>query len=765
MATQASEPQHEAPQPEESHLWDYVHVLLRRRKLVLAVFAAVVGIAALRSFLTRPLYQATAQLLIEKQNPNVLNFQNVTEERAGAGIDDYYQTQYKLLQSRTLAQAVIQQLDLLNDPEYGGPRDADEIAAILEQPPGTDTTMEAAIDGLLARLTVQPIRNSRLVNVSVTSGTPELAASATNTLAQLYIRQSLDLRSQTSSEAGEWLGTQIDEQRRKVEYADRKLQDMKTEEGLVNIEERRTLLDQRLKELGTALNQRKTERLQKEALWRQMAGAGNPEELPEVMRSGVVQSLRIELANLERQRTQLLERYLEEHPEVVKVGNQIDETKRKLRSEAQAVIRAAENDYMAAAAQEQSVASALEAAKHEVRQLGTSAVTYDTQKNEVEAAKQVLDRLLSRSKETDVAAELKTTNIRIVDPAAVPRNPIRPRPVRDVALGLLLGAFLSVGLAFFLEYLDNTVKTPDDVRQHLGIPLLGVVPSLTEAEGTSLAVLNTALDQRFVEGYRVVRTALSYSWSEPGSRVIVVTSTAPGEGKTLTAANLAFTLAAQEGRTLLIDADLRRPATHNVVPGRRSPGLSDVLVGKARAEDVIQGIEGTALAYLGSGTDVPSPADLLTNRTMRGLVDELRKHYDWILIDTPPVGAVSDPLILSTVTDGVIVVTGAEMVPRKAVLHTLERIHETGARILGLVLNRAQIEKHAYYYSHYYGHYYGEYYGTGKKAGKKSPGEKTTAVKVAAETVARDEAASGTVVSETVARDRVASEKEVARAL
>jgi succinoglycan biosynthesis transport protein ExoP len=714
MATQSSEAQpFDAPQPAEAHLWDYVHVLLRRRRMILAVFVAVVGLAALRSFLTKPVYEATAQLLIEKEDPNVLSFKGVTEERAGTGIDDYYQTQYKLLQSRTLASNVIVQLDLLNDPEYGGPRDEDKIEAILAQPPGRDPTMEETVNRLLRHLTVQPVRNSRLVNVSVTSGNPELAATATNTLAQLYIRQSLDLRSRTSTEAGEWLGTQIDEQRRKAEQADRKLQELKAAEGLVNIEERRTLLDQRLKELGTALNERKTERLQKEALWRQMANAPNPEELPDVMRSGVVQNLRIELANLEREQTQLLELYLDEHPEVVKVRNQIEETRRKIRAEAQHVIRSAENDYLAAAAQEESVSSALEAAKQEARQLGLRAVSYDTQKKEVDAARQVLDSLMSRSKETDVAAELKSTNIRIVDPAAVPREPIRPRPVRDLALGILLGAFLSVGLAFFLEYLDNTVRTPDDVRTHLGTPLLGVVPAIAEADQRNQVVLNAALDPRFVEGYRVVRTALNYSWSEPGSRVITVTSTAPGEGKTLTAVNLALTLAAQEGKTLLVDADLRKPASHKVIPGHKSPGLSDILVGKAKAADVVQkGIEETTLAYIGSGTDVPSPADLLTNRAVGGLLGELRKHYDWIVIDTPPVGAVSDPLILASLTDGVIVVAGAEMVPRKAVLHTLERVHETGARILGVVLNRAQIEKHAYYYSHYYGHYYGEYYGT-----------------------------------------------------
>ncbi len=443
-----------------------------------------------------------------------------------------------------------------------------------------------------------------------------------------------------------------------------------------------------------------------------MSSAANPEELPEVIRSPFVQSLRIELASLERQEAQLLERYLEQHPEVVKVRNQIRDTRTKIRGEAERTIRAAENDYKAAAAQEASVSAALEAAKKEALDLGVRAVAHDSRKREVEAAERVLDSLLDRAKETDVASELKSTNIRVVDQAVVPEKPVRPRKVRDIALGILLGAFLGVGVGFFLDYLDNTLKTPDDVKHHLGVPLLGVVPEASGKVDADLVVLNKDIDPRFQEGYRVVRTALGYSWSDPGSRVVVVTSTAPGEGKSLTATNLALTLAAREGRTLLIDADLRKPKTHKLVSGKRNPGLSDLLVGKVAPSEAIQPtLKGTSLAYLSSGTHVPSPADLMTDRAVGGLLDDLRRYYEWIIVDTPPVGAVAEPLIISPLSDGVVLVVGAEMVPRKAVLHTLERVDATGARILGVLLNRAQVEKHAYYYGHYYGHYYGGKYG------------------------------------------------------
>jgi succinoglycan biosynthesis transport protein ExoP len=698
---------YEAQGNDETHLWEYIHVILRRRRLVLAVFLGVTALAAIRSLLTRPVYEATAQILIERDTPSVLSFKEVAQ--VDAARDDYYQTQYKLLQSRALVRRVIEGLDLLQDPEYGGPRSAEEIEAIRAAAPGSSATMERAIDAFLKRLRVSPIRNSRLVTVSYESYRPELAAAAANKLSQLYITQTLEFRYQTSSEAAQWLGQQIGEQKKQVEDAERALQKVKEQEGIVNIEERRTLLEQKLKEVGTSLTSLRTQRLEREALYNQMRNAPNPEELPEVMRSPLVQSLRIELANLERQQAQLLERYMDQHPEVVKVRNQIQETRKKIAGESQRVIRAAENDYKAAAAQESSLASALESAKAEALDLSRRSVQYDTAKRDTDAGKEVLNSLLSRHKQTDVAQELKNSNIRIVDPASMPRGPVRPQKTRDTLMGLVLGLFLGVGLAFFLDYLDNTVKTPDDVRKMLNAPMLGLIPEVPAAAGS--IILKAAANSPLGEGYRLLRTALTYSWPETESRILLVTSTSAGEGKTVTSVNLALILASLGGKVLLIDCDLRKPQDHVLLKTRKSPGLSDVLVGKSKPSEAIQRPADTTLSFLASGTHAPSPADLLTMHTMKGFLQGLRGFYDWIVLDTPPVGPVAEALILAPLTDGVVVVVGAEMVPQNAVRHTLERIVETGARVLGVVLNRAQVEKHSYYYGRYYGHYYGSYYG------------------------------------------------------
>jgi polysaccharide biosynthesis transport protein len=694
----------------ETHLWDYLHVLLRRRRLILAIFLTFTAHAAFKTWMTRPVYEASAQILIERTTPSVLNFKEVAETNAGFWGDDYYQTQYKILQSRALARKVIEAMELFQDPEFGGPRPVEEVKQALAAPAGESTLVEGTIDAFLGRLKVQPIKNSQLVSVGFEAFRPELASRVANKTAQLYIQQSLEFRYQISSDAGTWLGGQIDEQRKKVEAAEIALQATREELGIVNMEERQTLLEQKLSELGSALTSLKTARLEKEALYGQMKQAASPDELPEVMHNSLVQSLRIELTAQERQESQLLDRYLPGHPEVVKVRNQIAETRSKIQSEAQRVIRSTENEWKALAAQETSVAAALESAKAEALDLGRRLIPYETRKHEVDANKEVLNGLLSRHKQTDVAQELKSSNIRILDAAVTPGGPVRPQRRRDVTTGMLLGLALGIGLAFFLDYLDSTLKTPDDVRNHLGVPLLGVIPEVKEGAGDLLA-LKDRLQGPFLEGYRVIRTALSYCWTDQSPRVLICTSTAPGEGKTLTSLNMALTLSSTDGRVLLIDCDLRKPTAHGVARVARTPGLSDVLAGKVAVPDAVQSIEGSTLQILASGSSVPSPGDLLTTEAMRGLVESQRGAYRWIILDTPPIGAVADALVLSSMADGIVVVAGAEMVSRKAVLNTLHRITDTGARILGVVLNRAQVVKHGYYYGHYYGHYgaYGHY--------------------------------------------------------
>lgn len=709
-----TEPSDDVEVPEEQpHLHDYLAILARRRTAFLVAFLAVFFLGTLRTLLTRPVYSGTAQVLIDREAPNVLSFKQVAE--VDTARDDYYQTQYKLLQSRALARRTIEALDLLQDAEFGGPRAADEVAKAYKSNPGDSHDLEAAITGLLGRLTVQAQKNTRLVNVSFEASRPELAASVANRLAQLYITQNVEYQYQSSAEAAQWLGLQAEDQRKKVRATEAALEALKQKEGIVNIDERRTLLEQKLKDLGANLTTISTARIQKEALYRQMLAAPAPEELPDVRNNPLVQSLSTQQADLERRLAEALEKYMDRHPEVVKLRTQIDEIKLRIRREAQAVIRAAENDYKSAAAQEASVAAALDATKREIQALSERATSYDALRKDLDASNEVLKSLVSREKQTDVAQELRATNLRIVDPAVASSNPVRPRRVRDIAISLILGLGAGLALALFLEYLDNTVKLPDDVRQYLGAPLLAVIPEAeqpSEVDGNAL-ITATAMNGglALTDGFRVLRTALGFSWPEQKSRIVMLTSTAPAEGKTLCSINLALALSSvAEDRVLLIDADLRKPSDHTVLRVRRSPGLSDILVGRAAPSASIVTPQGTHLDFIPAGSPVPSPADLLTSQSIPALLEGLRRIYRWIVIDSPPLAAVPDALILSPHVDGVLVVIGAEMVPRRAVKQTLERIEDGGARVLGCVLNRVHLQRHSYYYGYHYGHYYGTYH-------------------------------------------------------
>ncbi|MET0554920.1 MAG: polysaccharide biosynthesis tyrosine autokinase [Vicinamibacteria bacterium] len=666
-------------------------MVLRRRWLALVVLGAIAAAGVARVLLVSPRYRATAQMLIEHQAPDVLDFEK--NSRAAEVWDDFYQTQYRLLQSRMLARKAVLKLDLLSDPAFAGVLTQPEIAAAIEAPPGTAPAMEQAVDRFLSGLRVQPIRNSQLIALTFESDRPTLAARSANALAELYIQQTLDFRYRVSAEAGAWLDQETAEHTRKVSEAQRALQEFQDREGLGDIDERRGLLEQKLKDLGAAVNAAKTRRLDKQALSRQMQGAGNAEELPDVVRSPLVQSLRTELGALERQQQQLAQRYLEEHPEVVKVRRQVEDTRAKIAAEARRVVRAAGNDTRAAQEQEAAAAGALASAEAEAHALSRRAVKYDELKRDLTASQRLSESLLTRQKQTEVGREVRASNVHVIDAAVVPRSAIRPRPLRDLVLTAFLAIAGALAVAFVRDYFDGSVGKPSDV-QLLGQSLLGVIPEAPRRRGR---LTNGDGQEAFSEGYRVLRTALPIDDLD-GGQVLLVTSTLAGEGKSLTALNLARTLSSAGERVLLVDADLRRPQLSSLLRVRREPGLSDLVTGGLRPDQAVHVLTGE-LSLLPAGAPVArNPADLLSTDVFRTVLGRLRGSYDRIVVDTPPVGAVADALVLAPLVDGVLVVARSGKVTRDAVARVLSRLTQARGRVLGIVLNRARPERHAYDY-------------------------------------------------------------------
>jgi capsular exopolysaccharide synthesis family protein len=366
--------------------------------------------------------------------------------------------------------------------------------------------------------------------------------------------------------------------------------------------------------------------------------------------------------------------------------------------EARRVVRAAENEYRVAADQEERIAGAVEAAKAESLDLAQRGLKYDALKRDLEASQTLSDNLMARQKQTDVARDLQASNIHVIDPAIAPHGRVRPRPVRDLTLAFLLGLALAVGAAFFRDYLDTSVGRPSDVRR-LGLPLLGVIPD-TRRKTPLLGGEGRRKEPLFAEGYRVLRTSLQDPVEGGRGQVLLVTSTLAGEGKSLTAANLALTLASSEERVLLLDADLRRPVLHALLQGKRVPGLVEVLTGVATPRQAIQRVGNGRLDLLACGTPVTrNPADLLSTGTLRELVERLRANYDRIVLDTPPAGSIADALVLSRLVDGVIVVARSGKVTRSELFHLLERLANARAPLMGIVLNGARPERDRYEYA------------------------------------------------------------------
>jgi len=708
--------------------WAMIH---KRRAIIFTCLGVSVVVALIYNYTTRPVYQATCQILIDRDTPNVLpNKELVDLVQAGS---DYYQTQYQLLRGRMLAERVVERLQLQKSDEFlTGPMLTpwERLQTrFLGKPPkaAVDTDgmpLSPAVAAFRSRVTVEPVPGSRLVNLRFTAYDPTLAMQVVNALAQLYIEQSLEFRFTTSTEATGWLGDRLKEQQERVQAAEKALQQYREKEGLVNPEERQSLVDQKLQALNMAVLNARTDRIAKETIVSQLRNLSPSalESFPAVMVNPVVQAIKGQLADLHRDEARLSETLGDKHPDMVKVRSQIRSTEDKLRNEMRSVVHAAEADYRTALSQEATLQANLEAVKQEAMGVNRKAIEYGVLRREVDSNQQIYKDLLTRTKQTGLETELKTTNIRVVEKAEVPRHPVSPQRARNYQLSVLLGLALGIGLVLIFEHFDNTLKTPEDVKDHLGLPFLGMVPDVgarpvsgggpRPAGGASPLILKNP-QSAVAESYRVLRTNLIFSSAENQGRALVVSSANPGEGKTTTVANLASSLALNGAKVLAVDADLRRPTMHQHFGIQKTPGLSDLIVGKCQASQAIQSTRFKGLQVLPCGYVPPNPAELLGSSQMRQVVEALRAHYEWVLIDTPPILAMADTPVLCPLVDGIVLVVGAEVSSRPTIQRAIDQLQSVGGKIVGVVLNKVNLERNSYYYSQYYGEYYRSYYAEG----------------------------------------------------
>lgn len=711
---------------DEIDLLAYWRILVKRRWLVLGILAAVVALALIATLMMPPIYRATAVLQIDRESVQILQVEGVGNAEAAA--PDFLTTQYELLQSRSLAERVANELNI--DAATVARLDATgwwqrATSALRPQSsdgaePGGETEAEAdqlanlgqAVGIVRQGLTVEPVRNSRLVRVHFDSTLPAFSARVVNAVADGFIAHAIERKFDASSYASRYLEEQLALAKGRLEESERALVDFASRENIVaSGESGQSLESQNLGALNEALAAAQSERIRAQAAWNQVSGGG---ALPAgAISNSILNTLQQQRATLNAQYQQQLQTYKPDYPSMQALQGQIEEVDRQIEQERASVRASIRAEYDAAQSRENMLVAQLNTLRTRTLDVDNRSIDYNILRREADTNRQLYDSLLQRYKEVGVAAGagVGTNNISIVDRAMVPTSRYKPSLPLNLAIGLMLGLMLGVLVAFVLEFLDDTIKTPEDLEQHLRLALLGVVPNLRK--GT---VAEALADPRsaFSESYRSVRTALQFSTDRGVPKVLLVTSPSAAEGKSTTALTLARNFAQLGKRVLLVEADLRNPSLHRVTGMRAEQGLSSLLAGAASISQVIRDTDDERLQVILAGPLPPNPAELLSGSRLLSMLTIAAEKYDQVIIDGPPVLGIADAPILSNVVSGTLLVVHSGKTRIKTAQSAIKRLAAARAHLIGGLLTHydAKVAGYGYDYESYYA------YGTTPKLGK-----------------------------------------------
>jgi len=710
------------------HLFDRLAIIIKHWKTAAAVAVVVVAGMMYQTFTTVPLYRAQARIQIdEEQTAAQTDFKEPSLVYSDP--EPYYQTQYKILQGRDLALRAVKRLKLETVPEFNGrgatPTFLTQVirriktrimAPFLGNPgpgaarpgPVPQGTENQQADAFLGRIQVAPVRGSRLVDVYFVSADPQFAARAVNVVAEEYVNENLEFRLSNTDKTLQWLTEEVAKQQNVVQASERMLAEYRENKNALSLEDRQNIIVSRLNQVNDAASRARTTRIQKEALYNQVVGAKDREGLTMIAANPFVQQLKTRIVELQRDQVRLQERYGDKHPDVQRVNGQIIDAQRQLDAEIDKSVAAIKSDYQAALDEENQLAKDLEGQKGQATDLNRKSIDYSVLQREAESNRQVYESLLQREKELRVVSNSRANNVRLLDTAEVPGAPFTPNTRRAWMMALLFGLGLGIAAAFAIDYLDDTVKTPEDVTWRLHLNFLGLVPKV---HGERHPLLSGPVPHDFGEAFRALRTALVASSGTDATHLIAITSTQPLEGKTTTAVNIALALAIGGARVLLIDADMRRPSLHKAMRLPNDRGLAELLSGKARMREVVQRCGDPNLLVIPAGVTPSNPSELLASDRMRAFLHQLATGpFDWVIIDTPPVLAVTDAVILAPLVHSVSFVVGADMTRWRLAERAIETLQAGHPRSIAAILNRVDFDRNRYYYSRYYGHQYKSYY-------------------------------------------------------
>jgi polysaccharide biosynthesis transport protein len=720
-------PAQAAPKEQEDalNLREYWAVIVKHRWLVLSCLLLALMIGTLVTFLKTPIYRATTVVQIDRETLKVVDFQDMNpNESSGA---DFYQTQYELLKSRSLAERVVDQLGLANQQQVLQAREQgllDWVLNLLNGDTAKNAPAAAQQDekqleakrksnavNMLSQLTVEPIRNSRLVKVSYDSADPQMAAKVANAVVQNFINVNMERKFETTSYAKSFLEERIAQVKERLEFAERAMLEYGRDNEIVTLggQGGGTTVSRNLEGFNAALADAKQERIKAESLYRQLQSAHSG-DLPQVLDSGIIRSLRENRVRLESEYQDKLSTYRAAHPSMQELDARIKEIDTQVKKERRVVAESIRATFEAAKAHESMIMEQFVAAKGDVIKLQTAEIQYNILKRDADTHRELYDGLLQRYREVGVGGGIGANNISVVDSADIPKSPYKPDIKLNLLIALMLGLVGGVGIAFLFEHLDDTFKSASDIEDMLGLPVFGLIPHDEQMQKGS-NIIDISIDSprsAIVEAYRSVRTALQFAGENGAPQLIAITSAEKGESKTTSSVGLAIQFAQLGQRVLIIDADLRNPSVHKTFGGTNHLGLTNILSGAESPVDVTHNTAVKNLYYIASGPLPPNPAELLASNRMLELIELARNKFDYIVIDSPPILGLADVLVIANLADALILQIHAGSTRRSSVQQALKRITNVRIRPLGCMLTRIRNNSQGYGYHYDYYYSYGD---------------------------------------------------------
>ena len=687
----------------------YLHMVLKRKWLILSLSLAFVVLGGIHAALKTPLYLASARIQIDREPMKVIEGGSVTSEAGGS---DFMRTQYELLKSRAMAERVVSKLRLYEDAQLFKPREVTLLSMIrtmlagpgnAETPP-TSALQDWASSIVMSSVTVSPVPGSRLVDIVFADTNPIRAEQIANAYADVFVESTLDKRFQANSYAKTFLEDQINQLKIRLEESERAMLNFAEQQKMVEVGEKASISESNFAAASATVGQLIAERIKNEQVWREVENA-KAINVPQLLSNGVIETLRAQRKALDTEYQEKLESFKPGYPAMVQISNKMKEVDRQLAAEVSTIRNSLKAAYESSVVQENEMKARVEKLRQEVLELQKQNIQYNILKREVETNRGLYNSLLQRYKEVDLAGGVGSNNVFIVDRARGAGSTVASLS-QVLLLYLALGFGAGVGLAFLLDMLDERVRAPEELEQVSGLATLGIIPRINSAATFSEAIKDPR--SPLSEAYRSFATALQFTTESGLPRSIAVTSAGPGEGKSTTAVAIARYFAQVGLKVLLVDSDLRKPSLHTKLQLDSSIGLSNFLTGASLPPEVIQKTDHPNLAFMASGTLPPNAADLLSGTRLYSLVSLGSEVFDLIIFDSPPVLGLADAQLVSGATAATVFVVGAADERKEMIRSALRRLRFARARLIGTVLTKFDPKTvgYAYAYSYKYGYEY-----------------------------------------------------------